>query len=164
MRVQPEIVALAVDLVERVSPLSAVCRLIRRMPGHYRKGLMKAAEFQRKIRSSDHPVIVDLWAPWCRPCRAMEPGFKQISDKYAGQVEVLKINADESPEVLKSLGVMGIPTVIGFAGGKEIIRRTGMQAPDALDVIFDSTLHQRRPAVMPPAPIHRIQRTIAGFF
>jgi len=125
---------------------------------------MKAAEFQRKIRSSDHPVIVDLWAPWCRPCRAMEPGFKQISDKYAGQVEVLKINADESPEVLKSLGVMGIPTVIGFAGGKEIIRRTGMQAPDALDVIFDSTLHQRRPAVMPPAPIHRILRTIAGFF
>jgi thioredoxin len=123
---------------------------------------MKNAEFQRRLSHNSKPVIVDLWAPWCGPCRAMEPAFKQASQKYNGQVDVLKINADESPEVLKALGVMGIPTVIGFAGGKEILRRTGMQSAGTLDIMFDATLHQRKPAVMPPAPIDRLIRSAAG--
>jgi thioredoxin len=123
---------------------------------------MKNLEFQKRLADNPIPVIIDLWAPWCSPCRAMEPAFKQISQKYKGEVDVLKINADESPEVLKSLGVMGIPTVVGFAGGKEILRRTGMQSAEALDIIFDATLHQRKPAVIPPAPIDRFIRSGAG--
>jgi thioredoxin 1 len=123
---------------------------------------MKTLEFQRKIKTSPRPIIVDLWAPWCKPCRAMEPAFKQTSTKYTGQVDVLKINADESPDVLKSLGVMSIPTVIGFANGKEILRRTGMQSADTLDIIFDATLHQRKPVVMPPTPVGRLIRSVGG--
>lgn len=123
---------------------------------------MKNTEFQRRLSHNSKPVIVDLWAPWCGPCRAMEPAFKQASQKYNGQVDILKINADESPEVLKALGVMGIPTVIGFAGGKEILRRTGMQSAGTLEIMFDSTLHQRKPVVMPPAPIDRLIRSGAG--
>jgi len=119
-------------------------------------------EFQKRLAENVKPVIVDLWASWCGPCRAMEPAFKQTSQKYIDQVDVLKINADESPEVLKALGVMGIPTVIGFAGGKEILRRTGMQSFEALDIIFDSTLHQRKPAIIPLAPIDRLIRSGAG--
>lgn len=107
-------------------------------------------------------MIVDLWAPWCGPCRAMQPAFKQISQKYAEEVFVFKINADDSPEVLIALGVRGIPTVIGFSHGKEILRRTGMQSAQALDILFDSTLNERKPAVMPPAPIDRILRAIGG--
>jgi thioredoxin 1 len=57
---------------------------------------------------------------------------------------------------------MGIPTVIGFAGGKEVMRRTGMQSAEALDILFDATLHQRKPAIIPPAPIDRIIRSGAG--
>jgi hypothetical protein len=60
------------------------------------------------------------------------------------------------------LGVMGIPTVVGFAGGKEILRRTGMQSAEALDILFDATLHQRKPAVIPPAPIDQFIRSGAG--
>jgi thioredoxin len=119
-------------------------------------------EFQKRLVENEKPILVDLWAPWCAPCRAMEPAFKKNAQKYIDQVDVLKINADESPEVLKALGVMGIPTVIGFAGGKEILRRTGMQSAEALDILFDSTLHQRKPTMIPPAPIDRLIRSGAG--
>jgi thioredoxin len=123
---------------------------------------MQNSQFQQKLLENPKPIIVDLWAPWCAPCRAMEPAFKQIREKYDGEVDVLKINADESPEVLKALGVMGIPTVIGFANGKEILRRSGMQSSEVLDILFDSTLHQRKPAIIPPAPIDRLIRSGAG--
>jgi thioredoxin len=123
---------------------------------------MKRAEFQRKLKTNPRPIIVDLWAPWCKPCRAMEPAFKQISQKYQGQVDVLKVNADESPDVLKFLGVMGIPTVVGFVNGAEILRRTEMQSTDGLDILFDATLHKRKPAIMPPAPIDRLICTAVG--
>lgn len=123
---------------------------------------MKNSEFQRRIKENQKPVIIDLWAPWCAPCRAMEPAFKQTSQKYSGQVDVLKINADDSPEVLKALGVMGIPTVVSISNGKEIMRRTGMQSAQALDMIFDSALQGRKPSVIPPTPIARFIRTGAG--
>jgi thiol-disulfide isomerase/thioredoxin len=92
----------------------------------------------------------------------MDPAFKKVSSKYLGRVDVLKINADESSDVLKSLGVMSIPTVIAFAKGEEIVRRTGMQSESMLDVIFDAALNQRKPAVMPLAPAARIFRAIVG--
>lgn len=123
---------------------------------------MKKFEFQRRVKNNPRPIIVDLWAPWCAPCRAMEPAFKHASQKYSGRVDVLKINADESPEVMKELGVMSIPTVIGFANGQEILRRAGMQTEGMLDFFFEATFNQKKPAVMPPAPAARVVRTILG--
>jgi len=123
---------------------------------------MEKSEFSARISQSARPVIVDLWAPWCAPCRAMEPAFKQVRQKYNGQVDILKINADESPEVIRALGVMSIPTVVGFAHGKEILRRTGMQSREALDSLFDATLHERRPAIVPPTPVNRLLRSGVG--
>jgi thioredoxin len=123
---------------------------------------MNQNEFRNRLNENPRPVIVDLWAAWCVPCRRMEPAFKQVSQKYAGQVDVWKINADESPEILKALGVMGIPTVVGFAHGKEILRRTGIQSAEALGIIFEAALHERKPAIIPPAPIDRLLRSGAG--
>jgi thioredoxin len=123
---------------------------------------MKNSEFQKQLADNPRPVVVDLWAPWCMPCRAMAPAFKQASQKYDGRVDILKINADQSPEVLKALKVMGIPTVVGFAGGKEILRRTGTQSAEMLDIFFDATLHQHKPDIIPPAPIDRLLRSGAG--
>ena len=123
---------------------------------------MKKLEFERKIKYNPRPIVVDLWAPWCSPCKAMAPGFKEISQKYSGQVDVLKINADDSPDVMKELGVMSIPTVIGFAKGEEILRRTGMQTQRMLEFFFETTLSQIKPAIMPPAPAARVFRTILG--
>jgi thioredoxin len=118
--------------------------------------------FFNKIKNNPRPIVVDLWAPWCGPCRAMEPAFKDAGTKFTGKVDVVKVNADDSPEVMKELGVLAIPTVISFAGGKEIMRRTGMQPPAALDMIFEAALNQRKPDVIPPAPIDRLFRTVAG--
>ena len=123
---------------------------------------MKKLEFQRKIKYNPRPIIVDLWAPWCSPCKAMAPGFKEVSQKYSGKVDVLKINVDDSPEVMKELGVMSIPIVIGFAKGQEILRRTGMQTQGMLDFFFEATLSEKKPAIMPPAPAARVFRTILG--
>jgi thioredoxin len=123
---------------------------------------MKKAEFFSRLKRNPHPVVVDLWAPWCGPCRAMEPAFKEISKKYDGKVDVWKINADDSQDVLKALGVRAIPTVIGFAKEKEILRRTGMQSSKALDTLFEAALNERKPAVMPLAPLDRILRVGAG--
>ncbi len=121
---------------------------------------MKKLEFQRKIKTNSRPIVVDLWAPWCSPCKAMAPAFKEVSQKYSGQVDVLKINADDSPDVMKELGVMSIPTTIGFAKGEEILRRTGMQTQGMLEFFFETTLSQKKPAIMPPAPAARFFRTI----
>jgi thioredoxin 1 len=123
---------------------------------------MNTNEFNQKIKTASRPIIVDLWAPWCKPCRAMEPGFKQAAQKYQGKVEVIKINADESQDVLRQLGVMGIPTVIAYANGGEIVRRTGFQSAYALEVLFDAALNKRKPAILPPAPVDRLVRTILG--
>jgi thioredoxin len=123
---------------------------------------MNKNEFFSRINKSTRPVVVDLWAPWCVPCKAMQPAFKQVGQKYADEVFVFKINADESPDVIRALGVRGIPTVIGFAHGKEIVRRTGLQSAQALEVIFDSTVKGRKPAAMPLTPITRILRLVGG--
>lgn len=123
---------------------------------------MKKLEFQRKIKYNPRPMVVDLWAPWCSSCKAMAPGFKEVSQKYHGKVDVLKINVDESPEVMKELGVMSIPTVIGFAKGVEILRRSGMQTQGMLDFFFETTLSEKKPAIMPPAPATRVFRTLLG--
>jgi thioredoxin len=123
---------------------------------------MKPEAFYAKLKANPRPVIVDLWAPWCGPCRVMEPAFKQVAQKYQNHVDVWKINADESPEVLRALKVMGIPTTIGFAQGAEIIRKTGVQSSQSLDILFDATLHQRSAVILPPVPIDRWVRSIIG--
>jgi thioredoxin len=123
---------------------------------------MKPAEFKNRLRRAPRPVIVDLWAPWCRPCQAMAPAFKAVSQRYEGRVDVWKINADESPEVLQMLKVMGIPTVIAFSKDEEIVRRTGMQTASMLDTLFQSAELRRKPDVLPPAPVDRLIRSIAG--
>lgn len=123
---------------------------------------MNPENFYAQLKANPRPVIVDLWAPWCSPCKVMEPTIKQMAKKYDGQVDVWKINADEAPEVVRSLKVMGIPTMIGYSQGHEIIRKTGVQSLESLDILFDATLHQRSAVILPPAPVDRWIRSIAG--
>jgi thioredoxin 1 len=74
--------------------------------------------FEQMVIKSDQPVLVDFWAPWCGPCRAVGPILEQIADEYAGRARVVKINVDDEKKVAGAMGISSIPTVILFSGGE----------------------------------------------
>jgi thioredoxin 2 len=78
------------------------------------------------------PVLVDLWAPWCGPCRQVAPLLEQIAAERAGRLKVLKVNVDELPQVSTRYGVQGIPTLLLLEGGREIARQVGAAPKAAL--------------------------------
>ncbi|MBI2845241.1 MAG: thioredoxin [Chloroflexi bacterium] len=83
--------------------------------------------FQNKVLGSEKPVLVDFWAEWCAPCRALEPIVEELSREFDGQVVFAKLNVDENPEIAQEYGVYGIPTMIVFDKGKEESRIIGLR-------------------------------------
>ncbi|EXL02301.1 thioredoxin [Aquamicrobium defluvii] len=81
--------------------------------------------YDRQVTRNDIPVLVDVWAPWCGPCRMMAPAFAQASAELEPHVRLIKLNSDSEPEVAGRLGIRGIPTMILFRGGKELARTSG---------------------------------------
>ncbi|NLC59202.1 MAG: thioredoxin [Armatimonadetes bacterium] len=76
--------------------------------------------FEAEVVQSTLPVVVDFWAPWCGPCRAMAPVLEQFAQEKAGEVKVAKVNVDEAAGVAGQYGVMSIPTFLVFKGGKPV--------------------------------------------
>ena len=77
------------------------------------------------LLNEDAPVLVDFWAPWCRPCRTLSPIVDEIADDLAGQIKVAKCNVDENQDIAMKYGVMSIPTLVLLKGGQEIARTVG---------------------------------------
>jgi thioredoxin 1 len=88
------------------------------------------AAFDEAVLQSPIPVIVDFWAPWCGPCRAIAPILEKIASEYAGKLIVAKVNTDENPEHAQNYDVQGIPTMLFVVNGKVIHRQVG-SAPEA---------------------------------
>ena len=88
------------------------------------------ADFDRHLAHSDIPVLVDVWAPWCGPCRAMAPMFEHAARELEPKVRLLKLNADTS--VSSRLGISGIPTLLLMQGGHEIARTSGTMDAKAI--------------------------------
>jgi thioredoxin 1 len=91
-----------------------------------------AARFEAEVLASDIPVLVDFWAPWCGPCRAVGPVVDQIATEYAGRLKVVKVNVDEEPAVAGAFGVRSIPTLVVLRDRKVIAGTTGALPKPAL--------------------------------
>jgi thioredoxin 1 len=82
-------------------------------------------DFQEKILKSDIPALVDFWAPWCGPCKAIAPMINELAGEYEGKVKIAKMNVDENPETPGKYGIRAIPTLIFFKNGKVADQITG---------------------------------------
>ena len=86
------------------------------------------------------PVIVDLWAPWCGPCRTVSPALEQLARDLAGQLKLVKVNVDVSPQLSQRFGAQAIPTLLVLVGGQVVARQTGAAPLAALRAWVDNAL------------------------
>jgi thioredoxin 2 len=98
------------------------------------------ANYTAAADDSPMPVLVDLWAPWCGPCRAVSPALEQLAQRYAGRVKLVKVNVDEAEPLALRFQVRGIPTLLVMNHGKVIARQTGAAPEDALRRWLDGAL------------------------
>jgi thioredoxin 1 len=92
--------------------------------------------FKTEVLDSSEPVLVDFSAVWCQPCKMLDPIVKQLAGEWDGKVKVVKIDADENPNLVMQFGVMGIPTLLFFKGGEVQERITGYMPKDKLVARF----------------------------
>lgn len=98
------------------------------------------SNFQKEVLESKTPVVVDFWAPWCGPCRAVTPVIEELAKDYTGKVVVGKLNVDENPEVAGQFNVMSIPTVIVFKNGEPIKSIVGAQSKETYKQAIDAAM------------------------
>jgi thioredoxin 1 len=93
---------------------------------------IKEGEFKKEVLESDKPVIVDFYADWCGPCKAMAPIFEEMSGKLEGKVKFAKLNVDTDQMTAQEYGVMSIPTLMIFKNGEVVETMMGLQDGDSL--------------------------------
>ena len=102
---------------------------------------LSEANWETEVVKSDKPVLVDFWAAWCGPCRALGPTIDRLAEKYAGKLKVGKLNTDESQEIAIKYGISSIPMVMLFNGGEEPVDKTVGLNPEAVyDRMIDRVL------------------------
>ena len=105
---------------------------------------LSSSTFDETVSGADHPVIVDFWAEWCGPCKAIAPILGELADELGDQVTVAKLNVDDNPDIAMRYNVMSIPTLLVFAGGEVQKRLVGAKGKGQLLQELDEFLVSSR--------------------
>ena len=122
---------------------------------------MNKKQFLEKAKTSEQPIIVDFWAPWCAPCRTTKPTLEKLAQEYQDEVDFWAINTDEHQQLMQELKIYGIPTVLLIQNGEIAGRFTGAQREDAYRQMFES-LASGQTIQIPISPLDRFLRLGVG--
>ena len=103
-------------------------------------GVATDDNFEGEVLKSDKPVLIDFWAPWCGPCKAIGPIVEEIAAEYQGKVKVMKLNVDDSQKSASTYGVRSIPTLMMFKGGKVSDTLIGLVPKEKLEEFIKKSL------------------------
>lgn len=95
-------------------------------------GAVTDSEFRSTVLESETPVLVDFWAEWCVPCHMVSPVVEEIGQEKGENLKVAKLNIDDNPQATRTYGVMSIPSLVLFKGGKEVARVVGARPKEAI--------------------------------
>jgi thioredoxin 1 len=96
--------------------------------------------FEQEVIKSEKPVLVDFWAPWCGPCRAIGPVVEDLAEVYKDRIKVAKLNIDDNPKTATVYGVMSIPTIVLFKNGNAMDKVVGLVPKDRLEELVKKAL------------------------
>ena len=122
-----------VPLEKVESGLTPICgRCKTRIPVDHKPVTVTDATFSAEVERSPLPVVLDMWAPWCGPCRMITPMIEELATEMAGRLRFAKLNVDENPATAARFNVRSIPTILVFKGGREVDRIVGIQPKSAM--------------------------------
>ena len=126
---------------------------------------MDIQQFETELKSHANSVVVDFSAVWCGPCKMISPILHKLAREYQDRVDFLEVDADQNPDLLRSLGIMAIPTLIVYRDGKQVLRQTGARSEAGYREMFAQlAAGEATPAPVAISTFDRVFRLLTGGF